>query len=498
MKRYVPPSLRNLASDEKNGGLRSLEDRETDKNERPQLGPSSMPSSSSMPSDLDVLNDVIQGQTSVQRGGCADPKLIEGSIMDEANKPRGASKLRKRRSEAHGSYGGNSTAYAKGNIGVGWETGAISECGTRESNEDAYLIVNNLMEAFRSSVDSSHFQSRPYRDANLSENAVGLFGLFDGHSGNQAARYAAENLIVCLREELDDYVKAGHSTLRPEMMVSGLRGALRKLDNDFCRICHEGGREWESGSTALVAMIVDKCLIVANLGDCRAVLCRTVERGPLIPSGWNEFDIQKNTTADSPKNFDDHQNLQCIWKEVATAHKPSDEKEKNRIEQADGWVTTETDRPIGQQRHLDFLNEDVVGILLNCFGDRYVHSGTTVRESGVTPQRIVQISRVCGELSVSRALGDRDFKAAFHAESDAKNDVDGRSWESPLLLSYPREHRRVFHGNLVDNTPDFHQIQVAEDGCSEEFLLIGSDGLWVSCFHKRFFLQTSVSSLVFC
>lgn len=67
-------------------------------------------------------------------------------------------------------------------------------------------------------------------------------------------------------------------------------------------------------------------------------------------------------------------------------------------------------------------------------------------------------------------------KAAFHSSADTAD----RSWHSPLQLSYPKEHLRVFRGDLVDNTPDIHQVQIAEDGCFDEFLLIASDGLWVS------------------
>ncbi len=50
------------------------------------------------------------------------------------------------------------------------------------------------------------------------------------------------------------------------------------MDDRFCQLCQEDGREWESGATALVAMIAsNKHLVIVNLGDCRGVLCGFVE-----------------------------------------------------------------------------------------------------------------------------------------------------------------------------------------------------------------------------
>ena len=99
--------------------------------------------------------------------------------------------------------------------------GAISECGIRESQEDSFLVCNDLIQAFQ--------------DLPLS--------------------------IPCT----------------PRDVVVVLEKAIRTLDDDFCRICVEKGREWESGTTALVAAVVNDHLVIANLGDCRAVMCWSVE-----------------------------------------------------------------------------------------------------------------------------------------------------------------------------------------------------------------------------
>ena len=76
-----------------------------------------------------------------------------------------------------------------------------------------------------------------------------------------------------------------------------LREAFDRLDRDFCRLCTEDGRDWDCGSTALVALIVDDVVSLANLGDCRGVVCRLVSDDTYIVSemdGWEELDTDEN------------------------------------------------------------------------------------------------------------------------------------------------------------------------------------------------------------
>ena len=76
-----------------------------------------------------------------------------------------------------------------------------------------------------------------------------------------------------------------------------------------------------------------------------------------------------------------------------------------RIKRGNGWVTTEQEIPVAQLSRLVLEDEDVLDILHRCLADRYP------LPRAAAPQRIIQISRVVGEISVSRSIGDRDFKA---------------------------------------------------------------------------------------
>jgi serine/threonine protein phosphatase PrpC len=348
------------------------------------------------------------------------------------------------------------------------------------------LIANDLIEALTSPgvVADDMFA--------LGSGGVSLFAIFDGHCGNQAARYAAEKLTLFLEEQLLLKKKLDTGNIS-----STLHDALINLDDAFCRICHEDGREWESGTTALVAVLMENSLTIANLGDCRGIVCRVVDRKITMGMDWNVLDAEHTANpSDGPG-----EGISCAWKEVASVHKPSDEHERTRIESANGWITTETEIPIGQLRRMDFLDEDVVGILRRCFSDRYEDSGGIVRECRSAPQRILNISRVCGELAVSRAIGDRDFKAGFHQPT--KNSLASyhpektAEWDCPLFLSYPDDHNHVFNGNLIDNSPDIVQIEIGDTESLGEFLLFASDGLWVRWKGTSSFSKTAYNLTIF-
>ncbi|OEU07458.1 protein serine/threonine phosphatase 2C [Fragilariopsis cylindrus CCMP1102] len=354
---------------------------------------------------LDQLDIVDESATGFIRGGCADPQLIHGSILDQAYIPKRASRLEKTRAEAHGSYGGSFSSelsYAKKKSSkLRWEVGAISECGIRESQEDSYVLNNDLLKTFESGPYGSLPQS--YWKQEETDHSLGLFAIFDGHCGNQGARFAVERLGRFIHDELllvesndSHHQQSDASSLHPSNIESILSEAFVKMDNEFCNLCQLDGREWESGACATVAIVANENLVVASLGDCRGILCRFVDDATSYESD----------------------NLWC---------------------------------------QLDTELDDIV----------------------------------CGELAVSRALGDRDFKASFnsmlpstqkssddHETTTTTTTTTEEEWESPLFLPYPDNHSHRFRGDLVTNTPDFHRVQLGTEGVVNEFLLLACDGLW--------------------
>jgi serine/threonine protein phosphatase PrpC len=398
-----------------------------------------------------------------KRGGCADPTVVAGSVRDAMYVPRKASRLGKVRTDPFGCFGNDESDLGYSST-LRWEIGAVSECGVRESNEDSYLIASNLSTALDEDRDG---EVHPTIWSESKQHPTGLFAIFDGHCGDQAARFAAEKLPEFIRkesmrdEDSDSGIPLGCSPTRVQDI---LHKALVKLDKEFCDLCVEEGRAWESGATALVAMLAEEHLIIGNLGDARGIISRSIADPQKVPemeaAGWNALPID---------DYDGDRG--CLWKEVTDVHSPGRKDERARIEKANGWITTETEIPIGQFKRMVLLDEDVYDILKRCFADRYQPS-----PKASAPQRILHISRVCGELAVSRAIGDRDFKAAFNRADPANG--DGESWDCPIMLPFPDDRSRYFVGDLVSNTPDFQALPIGEEGVSDEFLLLACDGLW--------------------
>jgi serine/threonine protein phosphatase PrpC len=415
--------------------------------------------------DEDDHDDV--SSRDLKRGGCADPVFVKGSILDERYRQRKASKLTKVRTPLFG-YSSFSDDDAIDSKFLRWEIGAFSECGIRETNEDSFLVTSNVVEMFRAAQ---------YTDATIWDrfgefHPPGLFAIFDGHCGDEASRFAAEMLPefiydqslkfdLDMNEELSDLA----------VFQKILDKALRQLDKAFCAVCTEENRLWDSGSTALVAVLANEHLVIGNLGDARGIMGRSVFSDDAVAffeaEGWNVLSLDEKLS--KSKRY-------CLWKQVTEVHSPSREDEKSRIERANGWVTTEEEMPFGQLQRMALYDNDVIDILKRCFASRY-----DILSKASVPNRVMKISRVCGELAVSRSLGDRDFKAYYNNSmiSTSPDAPETKRWDSShLFLSYPHGHDQQFIGDLISNQPEFQIVRVGPKGVSEEFLLLACDGFW--------------------
>lgn len=428
-------------------------------------------------------------------GGCADASLTIGSILDPAFKPRSASRVGQVHLDSYGSFGGGDLLPDEASNGsnLRWEIGAFSQCGVPKTNQDSYLVVSDLLKVSRSlRTNGDSEMSNAFWKGKESHNP-GLFAIFDGHAGDQAARFAAERLPYYLINEFGD--REGNV----QNVEQVIRRAIATLDQEFCSLCTQDGRDWESGTTALIAVVAHEHIVIANLGDCRGIMCRSISGScdnirisAHLESGWTLVDSDGDSGGTDEQWIrpadnglcDESLPSSCFFKEVTDIHCPSREDEHKRIKESFGWITTEKEIPIGQLQRMDFCDEDVVEILKRCFSDRYQRSQTSTspKRFNSAPQRILHISRVCGELTVSRALGDRDFKssankppASTSGESLLNDDV---LWDGPSFLPYPENHRGQFKGDLVSAIPEVQTIRIGQDDVQDEFLLMACDGLW--------------------
>ncbi|KAB5513796.1 hypothetical protein DKX38_027702 [Salix brachista] len=169
---------------------------------------------------------------------------------------------------------------------------------------------------------------------------VGLFGVFDGHGGARAAEYVKHNLFSNL--------------IKHPKFISDTKSAIVDAYNhtDTELLKSENNQNRDAGSTASTAILVGDRLLVANVGDSRAVICR----------GGNAIAVSRD-------------------------HKPDQTDERQRIEDAGGFV---------------------------------MWAGTW---------------RVGGVLAVSRAFGDRLLKQYVVADPEIQEEKVDRSLEFLILAS---------------------------------------------------------------
>jgi hypothetical protein len=166
------------------------------------LSDSPLSASSLLSGQMDHSEDFAAA--SIRLGGCADPKVVVGSIIDHHYKDRKASVVGNARLEAYGGTGGGCfrrirhcrtedestqlddlgmNMLESRTVALKWEVGASSECGVRNSNEDAFVAINNLDNLMKSQGLVSFSQ----QDIGQTKQQ-GMYAIFDGHVGNQAAR----------------------------------------------------------------------------------------------------------------------------------------------------------------------------------------------------------------------------------------------------------------------------------------------------------------------
>ncbi|KAM3321421.1 putative protein phosphatase 2C 27 [Capsicum chacoense] len=128
-------------------------------------------------------------------------------------------------------------------------SGEWSDIGGRRDMEDTHICIADMAKNFGHSIRG--------------EEAISFYGVFDGHGGKGAALFVRDCLPRIIVEDAD-------FPLKLEKVVTK---SFLETDAAFAKSCSLDAA-LSSGTTALTAMIFGRSLLVANAGDCRAVLSR--------------------------------------------------------------------------------------------------------------------------------------------------------------------------------------------------------------------------------
>ena len=129
------------------------------------------------------------------------------------------------------------------------------------ANEDRYTLISelNVELAKRPAAEASR------APAGSEPPSHGFYAVYDGHGGSECASYASSNLHLHLDDEEERWREEPAAALRAAFVRSEL-----ELRAEF-----ERSGSNKSGTCALAALMRGHRLIVANLGDCRALLLRS-------------------------------------------------------------------------------------------------------------------------------------------------------------------------------------------------------------------------------
>lgn len=101
-----------------------------------------------------------------------------------------------------------------------------------------------------------------------------FYGVFDGHGGPDAAAYVRKHALRLFFQDADFPQKFQADDGFLEEVASSVRKAFLLADDALADDCTVSS---STGTTALTALVLGRLLLVANVGDCRAVLCRKGE-----------------------------------------------------------------------------------------------------------------------------------------------------------------------------------------------------------------------------
>lgn len=261
-----------------------------------------------------------------------------------------------------------------------------------------FMWAASSMQGWRVQMEDAHFAIGAMEAQGWEDTAA--FGVMDGHGGKEVAEFCGHYLPIALskgspsRDLAPAMVEAFHS------MDDLLRDGEQGLDggpgfNHFSGKHTAANPQWV-GCTAVVCLVRQDVIVVANCGDSRAVLSRRRQAVPLSED-----------------------------------HKPNNPREKERIQRAGGCVERQQVGPNVQYRVNGNLN------LSRCIGDLEYKKNQILSPS---EQMICATPDV---QSFKREAGDEFMLVACDGVWDVLSNQDAVDFVHARLPAYLSQGRRL-------------------------------------------------------
>jgi len=172
-----------------------------------------------------------------------------------------------------------------------------------------------------------------YLITEASSSSPAFFGVFDGHGGIESAKFVKETLRGSIGELLPPQLTVNNNNNLEEkkLVAKAIVEGFRATDAALLKEAKVKG--WNDGCTALVALVVNDSLHLANLGDSKAVLVRrnnVVKRQKLDDTeSSSKAPADEATTAAAASAQREYKMMQ-----LSKDHNPMDWEERKRIQKA--------------------------------------------------------------------------------------------------------------------------------------------------------------------
>jgi serine/threonine protein phosphatase PrpC len=131
-----------------------------------------------------------------------------------------------------------------------------------------YAVSN--MQGWRSTQEDTHIIKKLFP-----ANALGMFGVFDGHGGTYSSHYLKDNFVNIVNEILTNKTTPPGKDFMSGLLVEAFLETDRQIFDTAKTVKHVG-----SGTTACVCIYGQEKFYTAWAGDSRVILCR---HGKAIP-----------------------------------------------------------------------------------------------------------------------------------------------------------------------------------------------------------------------